>query len=205
MKQLLSSVALSVALSVAVLLGLVHVMPQAQEDLSTIRQATWRVDMRDGWMSGSCSGVFIKENIMLTAAHCDASEMTVAGKQAVKLKKDDRRDLMLLYVPLESKTVDVALREARLDEKVVVVGYPLGVGSMLTEGLSQGLKTIPEAGSPEEFLLASAPIGPGNSGGPLFIKDKDGWKVAGIASRGGSIVYLFISVKDIQHFLANVS
>lgn len=46
----------------------------------------------------------------------------------------------------------------------------------------------------KEPLLLEYCVGGGDSGGPLFIQDKDGWKVVGICAGGGV---------DIQHFLTS--
>lgn len=197
---------LSFLTSICLLAGCATVSPTPNKEFETLRQATWRVEIMSGkYEAGSCSGVFIAPEKMLTAAHCDSygtdGWIRVAGKKAVVLKKDEAKDLMLLYVPLRSKTVAVSERLAVLDESVVVVGFPLGIGPIITEGRSQGVLFIPEAGGPERFLAVSAPISGGSSGGPVFIKTDKGYKVAGIASRGGGTVYLFVDVHNIYVFL----
>ena len=199
--KLLASLVLALALS-----GCATVSPTVNKEFETMRHATWRVEIMVGqYEAGSCSGVFISPEKFLTAAHCqpDGTDgyLRVKGKKATILKIDNSRDLMLLYVPGKNSFVQVSERLAVLDEPVVVVGFPLGVGPILTEGRAQGVLFIPEAGSPERFLAVTAPISGGSSGGPVFIKDKGKYKVAGIASRGGGTVYLFIDVHNIYIFL----
>src|ERR1039457_3654604 len=71
-------------------------------------------DNRDGW--GTCSGVYIKKNIILSAAHCTELSEGMELRQiwikkgeesarAVIVKVDTNVDLLLLYTPLEGTPV----------------------------------------------------------------------------------------------------
>lgn len=157
----------------------------------------------------SCTGVYIQPRLLLTAAHCylgEGTEYKVDGQKAVILKRDEAHDLMAMWVLSQDKHpyAKVASQSPQKDAGVVVVGYPLGVGPYVTEGRSQDVLKVPEAGEPTLFLAISAPIGPGNSGGPVFVRDGEEYKVAGIITRGGSIVYLAISLADIKEFLKDL-
>lgn len=163
--KFLLSIVLSVVLSVSSILGLVHYMPEAYAKYDTMRQVTWQLtgDL------GTCTTVAIKENLLLTAAHCDQPNMVVAGVPVVVLKKDAAKDLMLLASTRQMSFANLA-QSVQVDEEVVVVGYPLGIGPVITTGLVQG------------FDLISAQVAGGNSGGPVFNRQGE---IVGIVSATG--------------------
>lgn len=175
--KFLLSVALSVALSVPAVLGLVTVVPSAEaERFTELRQATWQIDV--GGM-GHCSGTFIKPKIMLTAAHCFNDNLLVDGVKAVVLKKDEKLDLMLLFVDKDSPVVALAVpMDVEQDMKVVVVGYPGNMPQYLTEGRVQGTLVYED----RIWTAISAPVWFGNSGGGVFVKIKGEWKLVGVLS-----------------------
>lgn len=173
MLKALSQTLLSVALSVAVILGLIHSVGPVKTDFSTLRQATWQLtgDM------GSCSGVMIKENLFLTAAHCEQPNMKIDGQEAITIKKDEDRDLLLLFVYKKCPCVPVAKVPPSLDSKVFVIGYPLAMGQYITEGRYQGLYKRNIA-----FMTHTAPTVFGNSGGPVVAVIDGQFQVVGIVS-----------------------
>lgn len=193
MKTLLSILATVVALSGC------STIPNVDE-FSQLRHATYQLTNQEG----SCSAVAIAPNLALTAAHCDGTDMRLEGKGAVKVKKNEVADLMLLFVDgLPCPCVPVAEVEPLLDTKVITVGFPMSIGEVLTEGRVGGPVGLPEE-SPEEvkaiyehLYLITSPVLFGNSGGPVFARENGQWKVVGIVSRvvivpvgyGGSIAY----------------
>lgn len=201
MLKILSSVVLSIALSV----GAMSVLPEQikKYDYQTLRQATWRLDLQNAFESGSCSGTFIKPQIMLTAAHCDiGGTFSVGGVKAVMVKKDVEKDLMLLYVPMYSGTVKVAVDAPAVDEKVVIAGYPFGVAQYITEGRIQiGLEIPEEMGPQPDYTAVSAMVVGGNSGGGAYVKVGLGYRLVGVVSKGGGTVTLVVSLKEIKEFL----
>ena len=137
-----------------------------------IRAATWQLTGEQG----TCSAVAIKPDVLLTAAHCDQKDMLINGKTAIKVKKDESTDLMLLYVPtLNSPVVSVADESPEQDTPVVASGYPLGQGPHLTEGRMQ----YKEEGG---YMRTTTPIVFGNSGGGMFAFDGFSYKLVGINS-----------------------
>src|SRR5690242_15133442 len=96
-----------------------------------------------GW--GSCGGVFIKEHVVLSAAHCvdlpnkamSIKEIWVKrgdeSKKATVIKFDRDLDLALLYTDLSGTPVKLANDVIR-GEDIWVVGNPLGLQDILTRG-----------------------------------------------------------------------
>lgn len=177
MLKFLSSVVLVLSLAACSL-----PVKESPESYAQLRQATWQLTTEEG----TCSAVKLKEkDLVLTAAHCDGPDMKVGGLKAVVLKKNDAADLMLVYVRgLPGEGIAVASKRPNVDSKVVLVGFPLGVGKFLTEGRVQELGTEVKKDLPHHFAV-SAPGVFGNSGGPVFSLENGMFKIVGIASLVG--------------------
>ena len=96
------------------------------------------------------------------------------------VSKSTEHDLALILVTIYKKTPYLKFRDPfsmRTGEKVYAVGSSAGLQSTITDGLFTGLREhVPTEKRAVQF---SAPVNPGNSGGPLV--DKDG-KVIGAVS-----------------------
>jgi S1-C subfamily serine protease len=126
-----------------------------------------------------------QRHLLLTCRHVveDNAECEVwirAGFRAngtvVGVPRDDDVDLALLLVEtsgLEPLGPITAFRDVRVGESVVAVGHPLGLDFTITDGIVSAKRGGHE-------LQTSAPISPGNSGGPLV--NKRGY-VLGVNSR----------------------
>lgn len=174
--RLLRNILLSFVVSAVAIVGFVHYTPSA--NFSQIRQSTVMLQIGD---SGVCSGAYIKPQIILTAAHCDGGPIKVNGWNAVVLKKDVKKDLMLLYVGREGIPLAIAEKAAAVDSPVQAVGYPAGVGQMVTEGRIQGPVVEKDI---KGYTLFSAPVAPGNSGGPIVRRNGLSYEIVGIVSAG---------------------
>lgn len=76
--------------------------------------------------------------------------------------------------------------------KVYVVGHPLGIGNtMVTEGFFSGWM--------DHYMVASAPIAPGNSGGPVYYNGE----VIGLAVRGTNYPNMSV-IAPLQHILERI-
>ncbi|WP_138755820.1 S1C family serine protease [Paenibacillus sinopodophylli] len=134
------------------------------------------------------------EGDLITNAH------VVAGSRGVKIKMADAReltgevigissetDIAVVRVPALSGTEPLQLlrqEKAEVGDEVLAVGSPLGFQNTVTTGIISGLGRSFEI---EPYLYSdlyqiSAPIAPGNSGGPL-VNQKTG-EVLGINSAG---------------------
>lgn len=152
-----------------------------QATIGFLRQATHELTSQDG----SCTVVMVMPETALTAAHCIGNELKVNGYNAVVLKINHTADLALLGVAGQMcPCVPIAETNPKQDEYVAVIGYPLDLGQVVTEGRVQGLlpDTIEHVRA-KYLMLITAPVIFGNSGGPVFaLNDKYEFRVVGIVS-----------------------
>jgi S1-C subfamily serine protease len=172
---------------------------------------------RSGW--GTCSGVYIKKNTILTAAHCidvDAEDgITLkeiwvksdeGSERAVVIKKDSAADLALLYTPLSGTPVRFAFRAIR-GEDCWVIGNPLGLVNIITKGIVSQVN-MAQQGEKATFFIVDAVVLPGNSGGAVV--DSHGHLI-GILTRstslfgplGASGLGIAVDLHTIREFLSN--
>ncbi len=96
------------------------------------------------------------------------------------ISTSDEYDLALILVTTYQKTPYIEFRDPLTMEpgdKVYAIGSSAGLQSTITDGLFTGLRKDISTG--KRSVQFSAPVNPGNSGGPLI--DKDG-KVIGVVS-----------------------
>ena len=150
--------------------------------------------------TGVCSVVVVEEGVALTAAHCKPGKggkaIVVVGEEKLKVtewKLYPGTDLARITVPgLKCDCVALASGRPAIDTPVIVVGYPYGIGKVLTRGEVQGRVQF----EGEELLLATACIAGGNSGGGLFVVRDGVIYLVGITSRGSQegCLSLFVEV-----------
>ncbi len=114
------------------------------------------------------------------------AEALAGGAQTVEVIQADRTlrgtvvytdrtdDLVVVHVQERLTPLKPAAGRPRVGTTVMVVGSPLGLGGTVSIGLVSGFRSI--QGS--DYLQFSAPISPGNSGGPVV--DSQG-QVIGVA------------------------
>lgn len=76
---------------------------------------------------------------------------------------DPGDDLALVHVTQQLPVLTTAAARPRLAETVMAVGSPLGLAGSVSVGVVSGFRSV--EGS--DFIQFSAPISPGNSGGPV--------------------------------------
>lgn len=140
--------------------------------------------------AGTGTGFIISQDgVIATAFHVIADAKKVGLKtatgdifeQVLLLAKDERKDVAILKIAgyglpfLERENSD----ELKVGEHVTVIGNPLGEEALrgsVTDGIVSGLRDF---GWGYKVIQLSAPISPGNSGGPVF---SERGKVIGIAA-----------------------
>lgn len=128
----------------------------------------------------SGSGFFISPTLVVTNYHVAGNgkklEVVYGGKirkPAVVIASNQQNDLVLLKVEgLEGMVEPLVLansKEVREGERIYAVGFPLstytGSTAKITDGLVNSISGF--NGNPNQFQI-SAPVQPGNSGGPLL-------------------------------------
>jgi S1-C subfamily serine protease len=139
--------------------------------------------------NSSGSGIILAKNAVVTNQHvvasCNKVDVLHNGQRYVAnvTKRDSKNDLALLQVENLPAVIYPALRRKAISgEGVMVAGYPLsGLLSsdlIVTDGIVNALSGISNDASQ---LQISAPVQPGNSGGPLI--DKSGALVGVVVSK----------------------
>jgi S1-C subfamily serine protease len=148
-----------------------------------------------------CSGVPIRDGLVLTAAHCVDDLAPEVG--TVLVTGDARFDLALVLAPdAHCPCARIADSDAAMDEQVVVVGYPRGLTQVVTVGTSQGVveesKELPYGGP---RLVTTAQAAGGNSGGGAFVYRAGEYQLVGILVEGLDHLTFSLPVGAINNFL----
>jgi S1-C subfamily serine protease len=78
------------------------------------------------------------------------------------------QDLAIVQVPALQKASYLSVRDARTlspGERLFAIGASAGLQATVTDGVFTGIRQMPQ--TEEEVIQFSAPVNPGNSGGPL--------------------------------------
>ncbi len=118
----------------------------------------------------SGSGFRVARGAIVTNHHVidGCSRLRVNGTAAQVRGSDARSDLALLGVDLPGPSVSLRAQRAAVGEPVAVAGYPLrGLlsGFNMTTGTLSSLSGL---GGDTRYLQITAPVQPGNSGGPML-------------------------------------
>ena len=134
--------------------------------------------------SGLGTGFFISEDEILTNYHVIEEAMTISvvnqnkkRSSAVVLKSDMKRDLALLKTNMKGTPVKFYTDQLKQGEMVEALGHPKGRKFSLTKGWISAIRkwdSVYSATGTKDvlFIQTDAAINSGNSGGPLFYKDK---------------------------------
>jgi len=174
---------------------------------------------------GSCSGVAISHDLILTAGHCGVAHVppdlagsgVTASIGSITIFDYASRELCLAEVVAVDEDKDLALFRSKCwlpdhsdiglfsppaGAKVTNVAYPLGIEfPIMTDGY---LTVTIHGGRLDGLVIGSFPVLPGGSGSPVFYRGA----VVGIVSRGtprsNHHVAMSASWTSIRDFLAGI-
>ena len=130
---------------------------------------------------GNGSGVFIEDDVILTAAHCleGVNSLTIKLRDGTTLKSsdfyiDEEEDIAFVFVKADELGITkISSVSVDIGDSVYLVGAPGGGPFIfsLTKGIVSHLdRDFPNMGW-EDLLQTDAEGGPGSSGGPLYNLD----------------------------------
>ena len=165
--------------------------------------------------NGLGSGFFISKDEILTNYHVieNATSISVTdvnGKRssAVVIKKDLRRDLALIKTNIIGKPVEFYVGQLKQGEMVEALGHPKGRNFSLTKGWISAIRKESGGYSATNeknvlFIQTDAAINHGNSGGPLFYKDKVvGVNTQGLSKKETEGMNFAVHFSEVKKFLA---
>jgi S1-C subfamily serine protease len=160
---------------------------------------------------GGCSGTYVAPKLILTAAHCFEGNSVeyvwardinqTVGYPVKLLVKWESHDLALLETPYPHAYAKIG-RDPKVGEEVLNVGSPLFFEFVVSEGVIGALDfSAPGFGS--KYLVTTAMINPGSSGGGAFNRYGEliGVNTMSIGVFGWNGISLAVSTADIRHFL----
>jgi putative serine protease PepD len=141
-----------------------------------------REGLGSGWVAASdASGSSVVTNYHVVAGAWEAGVATVTLKQSDTTftgtisKVDQVDDLAVVSVHEQLPSLATAASRPRLAQPVMALGSPQGLDGTVATGIVSGYRSL--EGS--DYIQFSAPISPGNSGGPLV--DGEG-RVVGVST-----------------------
>jgi putative serine protease PepD len=141
-----------------------------------------KVGLGSGWVATSdAAGSSLVTNYHVIAAAWEAGSATVTVKQfdnsyrGTISKVDPTDDLAVVGIHERLPSLAAAPARPKQAQAVMALGSPQGFDGTVATGIVSGYRSIGGA----DFIQFSAPISPGNSGGPLV--DGTG-RVVGVAS-----------------------
>ena len=159
------------------------------------------------------AGFYVTPDLVLTAYHVvkDSSLVQMTFYDGTKtfgkvVGHDIRLDLALVRAQNAGKPLKIHTGPLRLGETVEAIGHPKGFEFTITRGVISAVRRLRSVniGSDAlvEFVQTDTPISPGNSGGPLLLRDT----VIGVndwirVDKGSQNLNFSVSYNEIKSFL----
>lgn len=154
--------------------GEVEKQPNLPAIAKQASRSVYTVDLAGGTGSAFAVARSGRSTLLVTNFHVVAQAYLNGDRDVQVLRGDltysgtvtevsESNDLAVITVPNRLPTLELQHRRPSIGESVLALGSPLGLGGTVTSGIVSAFRT--EQGL--EFVQFSAPISPGNSGGPL--------------------------------------
>ena len=161
------------------------------------------VTFRDGKTANLGTGLLVStDGLVITNNHVIASADNLAVKcgdresVAQVGKRSKEPDLALLTTALQGVdgfVLDGAYRQDLIGQEVFVIGNPYGLEGTLSTGVISGLREIDGV----RYIQISAPISPGNSGGPVILRDGTVIGITTMALKKGQNINFAIAAAEL--------
>lgn len=176
MKIIRPIIANIMAITLAVLL-LINILPKKEipdlylEHINSVVKIT---DISNNWYG---SGVFISDNLIVTAGHVvwDANELEIELIDGAKYCSTDFyfpdvNEADIAFIKVKTKPVEKAIpiSDIEIGEVVFTIGGPLDLFPTLTVGHISNLDIVNDYFGEANLLQTDCQVNPGNSGGALF-------------------------------------
>jgi len=163
-----------------------------------------------GVILGYGSGFLVKENIIVTNHHV----INGASNGYVKFINEDEiydiegvlahnenRDLAVLQISFSGKSnfISYATSPPEIGEEIYALGNPMGLEGTFSDGIVSGIRNYDEA----TLFQITAPISPGNSGGPVVNSKSQLIGVATSFLAGGQNLNFAVPYSYVKEILNN--
>lgn len=172
---------------------------------NTISKVAMIISYKDGIPYSQGSGFFIDKNTLVTNYHCvegaDKIDFKVTDndeiyKGAIVVKASDEYDLAIIQTRQDFPFVRIdSLGKEKIGSKIYAIGNPRGLEGTLSDGILSGKRDDDGI----EYLQITAPISPGNSGGPVLNEKGDVIGVATFTFRNSQNLNFAMPIKYISN------
>jgi len=155
-----------------------------------------KIKARCEYNSWQGSGIFIRDNMILTAGHVtdeacaievitDSNEIIIANSWYTE--DTDITDLGIIIVDTENVEPTMRFNDAVLGEAAFALGNPYGIFPYLSVGIISSLNVDDDFFGEKNLIMSDCPLNPGSSGCAIFNIDGEilGIAVGGIHASDG--------------------
>ena len=177
---------------------------------NTASKVAMILSYKDGIPYSQGSGFFIDKNTLVTNFHCvagaDKIEFKITGddeiyKGAKVVKASDDYDLAIISTKQDFPFVKIdSLGKEEVGSQVYAIGNPRGLEGTISDGILSGKRDNEGI----EYLQITAPISPGNSGGPVLNEKGEVIGVATFTFRNSQSLNFAMPIKYISNCEAYV-
>lgn len=204
-----------------ILLLIIFILGCASEskvNFVSLRESTVTIlDGEDEYYHVSCAGVWVDEDLFLTAAHCVDNNVVKYqifnnyntsyggiypwGYEGVVIKKDNFKDLALVLGYHQQHNWVQIKAGGKPGDEIWSVGHPNGYEYSIVRGMISGVRRISKDKDYYFIWQVDANIGPGNSGGGLYDSKGELIGICSFINTLGARYGFFITGKEIVKFL----